>query len=97
MNIGEIVKDRIDRFAEGYIFTYSNFDIEAKNESALKGNLKTAIQRNTNKKFLGWYYGLYYCRCISMACQYRRHNIYQCFKSFQSTGTALFRKKCPKR
>ncbi|WP_456236594.1 translocation and assembly module lipoprotein TamL [Aureibaculum algae] len=35
-------------------------DSIVKNEKALEENLKTAIQKKTNKKILGWYYGLYY-------------------------------------
>lgn len=36
MKIIDIVRDRIDHFADGYIFTYSDFDIDVKNANALK-------------------------------------------------------------
>ncbi|MBI9068813.1 MAG: type IV toxin-antitoxin system AbiEi family antitoxin domain-containing protein [Salinivirgaceae bacterium] len=36
MKLTDLIKYKIDRFAEGYIFTYSDFDIDVKNESALK-------------------------------------------------------------
>ena len=36
MKVSEIVKNKIDRFALGYVFTYSDFGIDVKNESALK-------------------------------------------------------------
>lgn len=36
MKIADIVKNRVDQFAEGYVFTYADFDIDAKKESALK-------------------------------------------------------------
>ncbi len=36
MKISDIIKNKIDRFAEGYVFTYNDFDIDVRNESALK-------------------------------------------------------------
>ncbi len=36
MKITDIIKNKIDRFAEGYVFTYNDFDIDVRNESALK-------------------------------------------------------------
>ncbi len=36
MKIAEIVKNRVDGFADGYIFTYDDFDVNIENESALK-------------------------------------------------------------
>jgi predicted transcriptional regulator of viral defense system len=36
MKIAELVKYRIDRFAEGYVFTYADFNVDAEKESALK-------------------------------------------------------------
>ena len=36
MKVVDIVRNRIDRFAEGYVFTYSDFDIDVKNADALK-------------------------------------------------------------
>ena len=36
MKFTDIIKYKIDRFAEGYVFTYSDFNIDVKNESALK-------------------------------------------------------------
>jgi len=36
MQVTHLVKNRIARFADGYVFTYGNFDIGVANESALK-------------------------------------------------------------
>jgi len=36
MKIAEIVKNRVDGFADGYIFTYDDFDVNIEKESALK-------------------------------------------------------------
>ncbi|MGE0089452.1 MAG: DUF6088 family protein [Bacteroidales bacterium] len=36
MKIAELVKNRIDRFPEGYIFTYDDINIDVKSESVLK-------------------------------------------------------------
>ena len=36
MKVTELVKNKINRIPEGYVFTYNDFDIEVKNESALK-------------------------------------------------------------
>jgi len=36
MKITELVKYRIDRFAQGYVFTYADFNVDAEKESALK-------------------------------------------------------------
>ena len=36
MKISDIVKNKIEWFADGYIFAYDDFDIEPENESALK-------------------------------------------------------------
>ena len=56
MKISELVKYKIDRFAEGYVFTYNDFDVEVKNESALKIALyrlvkSGKIQRLSKGKF----------------------------------------------
>ena len=36
MKVTELVKNKINRIPEGYVFTYNDFDIEVKNDSALK-------------------------------------------------------------
>jgi len=56
MKIADLVKNKIDRFAEGYVFTYSDFNIEVKKESALKIALcrlvkSGKIQRVSKGKF----------------------------------------------
>ena len=44
MQTSELVKSRIDRFAEGYIFSYDDFDKEAARESALKVALHRLVK-----------------------------------------------------
>lgn len=41
MKLTNIIANKINRFADGYVFTYSDFNIDLKNESALK----TALYR----------------------------------------------------
>ncbi|MDY6801238.1 MAG: DUF6088 family protein [Bacteroidota bacterium] len=36
MKVAEIVKNKIDRFPDGYVFTYDDFDINVESESVLK-------------------------------------------------------------
>lgn len=47
MKIAELVKYRIDRFAEGYVFTYSDFNVDAEKESALKIALYRMVKSGT--------------------------------------------------
>ena len=44
MKLTDIIKNKIDRFADGYVFTYSDFDIDVKNESALKVTLYRLVR-----------------------------------------------------
>ena len=44
MKVVDLVKNKIDRFAEGYVFTYGDFDIDVKNTSALKVALYRLVQ-----------------------------------------------------
>ncbi len=44
MKITDIIKNKIDRFAEGYVFTYNDFEIDTKNESALKVGLYRLVK-----------------------------------------------------
>lgn len=44
MKFTDIIKNKIDRFAEGYVFTYSDFDIDVNNESALKVTLYRLVE-----------------------------------------------------
>lgn len=44
MKLADIIKNKIDRFADGYVFTYSDFDIDVKNESALKVTLYRLVR-----------------------------------------------------
>ncbi len=47
MKIAELVKYRIDRFAEGYVFTYADFNVAAEKESALKIALYRLVKSGT--------------------------------------------------
>ena len=44
MKISESVKNKIDRFAEGYVFTYNDFDVAVKSISALKSALYRLVE-----------------------------------------------------
>lgn len=44
MKLTDIIINKINRFPEGYVFTYSDFDIEVKNESLLKVTLYRLVK-----------------------------------------------------
>jgi len=57
MKISDLVKYKIDRFAEGYVFTYDDFNVEVKNESALKVALYRLVKSGKIKRLSkGKYY-----------------------------------------
>ena len=43
MKVSDIVKDKINRFKSGYVFTYDDFDVPVKSMSALKMALNRLV------------------------------------------------------
>lgn len=50
MKVAELVNNKIDRFPEGYIFTYADFDIDIEKESALKVALYRLVKSGKIKR-----------------------------------------------
>ncbi len=47
MKVAELLRDKIIKFPEGFVFTYDDFEIKADNESALKIALYRMVKSGT--------------------------------------------------